>query len=212
MRLNKSDRIVFIGDSVTDAGRKRRCSRDLGNGYPKMVAGMLKALYPELKLTVLNRGISGNKIHNLEERWQKDCINLKPDIVSILIGINDTWHRVGTPSFGDEKALQQFEARYRAILEQTKEQTHAQIVILEPFVLHYPIDRKEWRYDLDLRRTIIEKLADEFAVDYIRLDTLMNEQAHQVGEQTLTGTDGVHPTPAGHRAIAKAWVSMVENN
>lgn len=211
MRLKKADRILFIGDSVTDAGRKRRCSRHLGNGYPKMVAGMLKALYPELKLTVLNRGISGNKVHDLEERWQKDCLKLNPDLVSILIGINDTWHRVGKPSFGNDEALQQFEARYRNILRQTKEQTSAQIVIMEPFLLHYPITRKEWRPDLDLRRAIIERLAEEFAVDYIRLDSLLNEQAARVGEQTLTGKDGVHPTLAGHRIIAKAWVSAVEN-
>lgn len=211
MRLKKSDRILFIGDSVTDVGRKRRCPRHLGNGYPKMVAGMLKALYPELKLTVLNRGISGNKIHDLEERWQKDCLKLNPDVMSILIGINDTWHRVGKPSFGNEEALKHFEACYRTILRQTKEQTNAQIVIMEPFVLHYPIARKEWRLDFDLRRAIIERLADEFAVDYIRLDSILNEQAALVGEQTLTGKDGVHPTLAGHRTIAKAWVSIVEN-
>lgn len=211
MLLNNSDRILFIGDSVTDAGRNRLKSKDLGKGYPKMVAGMLQALYPELQLTFLNRGISGNKVDDLEKRWQKDCIDLEPDIVSILIGINDTWHRVGQRNFGTEAAFRQFEHIYRILLQQISEQTDAKIVMMEPFLLHYPEDRREWRIDLDPRREIIAKLANEFAIHYIQLDELLNEQAKRTGAQFLTGKDGIHPTLAGHRTIARAWLGIVEN-
>lgn len=211
MLLNKSDRILFIGDSVTDAGRNRLKSKDLGKGYPKMVAEMLQSLYPELQLTFLNRGISGNKVDDLEKRWQKDCIDLEPDIVSILIGINDTWHRIGQRNFGTDATFRQFENIYRTILRQVSEQTNAKIVIMEPFLLHYPENRKDWRIDFNPRREIIAKLANEFAVHYIRLDEILNEQAKRTGEQFLTGDDGIHPTLAGHRTIAKAWIEIIEN-
>lgn len=211
MLLKRTDRILFIGDSITDVGRNRLLSKDLGEGYPKMIATILSALYPELQLTFFNRGISGNQIEDLAQRWQKDCLALKPDIVSILIGVNDTWHHVGRPTFGTQAHLQKFEDTYRKILQETCNRTNAKIVILEPFLLHYPADRKAWRLDFDPRREIITNLAAEFATHFIKLDELFNKQAVRKGEEFLTGHDGVHPTLAGHRTITKAWMEIIEN-
>ncbi|UJF15571.1 SGNH/GDSL hydrolase family protein [Jeotgalibaca sp. MA1X17-3] len=210
MELKKNDLILFIGDSITDVGRNREEGNDLGHGYPLMVAGALAATYPELQLQFLNRGISGNKITDLENRWAEDCISLQPDIVSILIGINDTWHHVGTTTFASQDALQEFEEMYRLLLNQVKNKTNAQIVILEPFVLSDPIDRLEWRTDLDPRIQIIRRLATEFAVDFIPLDGLLNSIGMKTSFQYLTGDDGVHPTVAGHGMIAKAWLEAVK--
>lgn len=211
MYLKKEDLILFIGDSVTDAGRKRSDLHDLGKGYPKMVAEILTQRYPELNLKVLNKGISGNKMINLERRWQEDCLDFHPDVVSILIGINDTWHNIGKASFGNKHYLRRFERKYRKLLMQVKEKTDAQIVILEPFVLSDPVDRLEWRVDLDPRIQVIRKLAAEFATDFIPLDGILNAEGMKRGYSYLTGTDGVHPTQAGHKRIAKEWVNCVEN-
>lgn len=209
MNLKKNDLILFIGDSITDAGRNREVSDDLGHGYPLMVAGALSAAYPERHLSFLNRGIGGNKVMDLENRWEEDCIQLQPDIVSILVGINDTWHNLESPLFGTEETIERFETTYRRILEQVKQKTEAQIVMLEPYVLHVPEDRREWRKDLDPRIQAVRRLAEEFADDYIPLDGIMNALSIKTGCPYLTGDDGVHPTVAGHGVIAKAWLDQV---
>lgn len=211
MRLKEHDLILFIGDSITDAGRDRSDSTDLGQGYPLMVAGALSARYPEHKLRFLNRGIGGDKVQDLQGRWERDCLALQPDILSILIGINDTWHNASQGVFGVEAELQTFAQTYRDILMQARERTDAQIVILEPFVLPYPEDRWEWRADLDPRIQVIRQLAGEFAVDYIPLDGRLNALGMKTGYAFLTGDDGVHPTVAGHGVIAQAWLEAVEN-
>lgn len=210
MDVKKNDLILFIGDSITDVGRDREDYDDLGHGYPLMVAGSMSANYPDLQLQFLNRGIGGNKITDLKNRWDEDCVSLQPDIVSILIGINDTWHHYGTKSFASQEALQEFETTYRLLLSRVKKETNAQIVMLEPFVLSYPIDRLEWRTDLDPRIQMIRRLAAEFAVDFIPLDGLLNSMGMKTGFQYLTGDDGVHPTVAGHGIIAKAWIEVVK--
>ncbi|AQS54375.1 Acetylxylan esterase [Jeotgalibaca dankookensis] len=211
MHLKKEDLILFIGDSVTDAKRERSDLNDLGKGYPKMVAEILTQRYPELNLQFLNKGINGNKIIDLERRWQEDCLDFHPDVVSILIGINDTWHNIGKVAFGNKRHLRRFERKYRKILMQVKEKTNAQIVMMEPFVLSEPVDRLEWRVDLDPRIQVVRKLAAEFATDFIPLDGLLNAEGMKRSYSYLTGNDGVHPTQAGHKLIAKEWINRVEN-
>ena len=210
MKLKQNDVILFIGDSITDVGRNREDGYNLGSGYPLMVAGALSARYPELQLQFLNRGIGGNKIGDLKERWETDCLDLKPNVVSILIGINDTWHAIGQDKFATADYLDFFEATYRQLLEDVRNQLDAQIVILEPFVLSEPIDRLEWRKDLDPRIQIVRRLANEFATDFIPLDGLLNEMGMKTSYAYLTGDDGVHPTTAGHGIIAQEWLKRVD--
>ncbi len=211
MKLKRDDLILFIGDSITDVGRNRQEYNHLGHGYPLLVAAALSANYPELQLQFLNRGISGNQIIDLKNRWDEDCISLQPDIVSILIGINDTGNVIGTQDFASQESLQEFETTYRLILDRLKNETDAQIVMMEPFVLSFPEERLEWREDLDPRIQIVRRLANEFAVDYIPLDGLLNTVGMKTGYPYLTGEDGVHPTVAGHGVVAKAWEEIVEN-
>ena len=209
MKLQKNDRILFFGDSITDAGRDKSNAADLGYGYAKMIAESLSGEYPEWNFQFLNRGINGNKIPDLANRLEEDCINLSPTVVSILIGINDTWHRIGSADFGSKEVINQFEREYREVLKRIKEKTNARIVILEPFVLSYPTDRLEWRVDLDPRIQAVRRLANEFAEDFIPLDGLLNAAGMKVGYQALTGEDGVHPTDEGHAFIADAWLKIV---
>ena len=159
MKLEANDTILFIGDSITDAGRDRDDSQHLGYGYPLMVAGHLLATHPRLNLKVVNRGISGDRVSHLQDRWQIDCLQIQPDVVSILIGINDTWHTMGTDASGSNESgsnesMIQFKSKYQDVLTQVKENTQAKIVMVEPFLLPYPAERREWRFDLD-RKSVV---------------------------------------------------------
>ncbi|MBM6614494.1 SGNH/GDSL hydrolase family protein [Desemzia sp. RIT804] len=210
MKLVQNDTILFYGDSITDAGRNRAESGDLGQGYPLMTAGRIQADYPDLNLTFLNRGISGDKVADLKQRLQEDCISLNPTVVSILIGINDTWHIENSTALGSAEVMVQFEQDYREVLKRIKEETEARIILMEPFVLPYPEDRANWRFDLDQRIHIIRKLAKEFHAEFVTLDGPLNAYGIKHSFQYLTGEDGVHPTVAGHGLIAKKWLEIIE--
>ncbi len=198
--------ILFQGDSVTDAGRSREDDAQLGLGYPRLVSSLLSASYPELGLQFINRGISGNRVRDLKARWSEDCLELKPDILTILIGINDCWRRYDRE---DPTSPEQYEEDYRWILTQTQERTAAQIILLEPFVLPYPPDRIAWREDLDPKIQVVRKLAREFKTRLIPLDGLFAEASAR-REPQFWAPDGVHPSPAGHALIAQVLIRELE--
>ena len=204
--LQPGARILFQGDSITDAGRGRQDDNQLGGGYPNAIAAWLSARCPARNLTFLNRGISGNRVYDLEERWTQDCIALQPDWLSILIGINDTWRRYdrNIPSPAEE-----FEACYRRLLDRVKNETKARLILLEPFVLPTPPDRIAWREDLDPRIAAVRRVACDYGAILVPLDGLFAPAAAQRGPAFWAG-DGVHPTPAGHALIAQAWIRAVE--
>jgi acyl-CoA thioesterase-1 len=203
IKLHKNDTILFLGDSITDCGRDRLNPVDLGKGFPALVAAQLAATSPDASLAFYNRGISGNKIQDILARINEDCLELKPDCLIFLIGINDTWHNVDTASFGTAEATQQFATNYRYFLEQVTASGVKKIMLLEPFVLPYPVDRKQWRKDLDPKIHCIRELAAEFRCTYVPLDGLFAERAIAHQASYYTGEDGVHPTIAGHGVIAE---------
>ncbi|WP_165003444.1 MULTISPECIES: SGNH/GDSL hydrolase family protein [unclassified Enterococcus] len=206
-------RILFIGDSITDTGRIREDPADLGKGYPLLLAGKLSVAYPASTFECINRGISGNKILDLKHRWFEDCLSLQPDIVSILIGINDTWHHVDAQKmFGSAKAAADFEKVYREILDELHEAGIRKIVLLEPFVLPEPKDRFSWRVDLDQKIQVVRKLAQEYQTVFVSLDGFLNELGIRDGFSKYTGEDGVHPTITGHEVIANRWLEAVISN
>ena len=204
LELSEKTTILFQGDSITDCGRTESQNPDdsLGFGYPYLLSTMLGADYPEMEIKFINRGISGNRAIDLKNRWKKDCLDHNPDIVSILIGVNDTWRRYDAAN--DPTSAEAYEASYRAILEQTAA-SGAQIIILEPFLLPIPEDRKTWRVDLDPKIHVARKLACEFAAAYVPLDGIF-AAASVDREHSFWAGDGVHPTPAGHGLIAKSWL------
>ena len=116
MFIEKNATILFQGDSITDCGRDRETGT-LGNGYPKYIAGLFNSMYPELNVKFINKGISGNRVADLQERWTEDCINLKPDVLSILIGINDTWRKYDS---NDETSAEKYYNGYKDILTRVK--------------------------------------------------------------------------------------------
>lgn len=204
--IENNAKVLFQGDSITDAGWVREDPNSLGAGYALMTASWFQALYPEKKVTFLNRGLSGNRVADLEARWQKDCLDLKPTWVSIMIGINDTWRRYDS---NDPTSAEAYEKSYRNILKQVKGTLKANLILIEPFVLPVPEDRKQWRIDLDPRIHIVRRLAVEFQAVLVPLDGIFAAAAAQQ-PPAFWAADGVHPSPAGHALIAQSWLRAVK--
>ena len=195
-------RVLFQGDSVTDAGRDRENPANLGNGYPRYAAALLRERFPEREWEFLNLGISGNRTGDLLARWKEDCIDIQPDFLSILIGINDTWRAFDS---NNPTTVEQFEANYRRLLEDVKNHTHAKILMMEPFVLRDTPAKDAWRADLDPKIQVVRRLAWEYADGYVPLDGLFAAACMEQGPLYWTA-DGVHPVEAGAKRIAAAYV------
>ena len=198
--------VLFQGDSVTDCGRDRENAEDLGFGYAVMAASEFSARDPQRNVKFINRGISGNRVRDLRSRWQEDCIDLKPDLVSIMIGINDTWRRFDADSI---TTPEEYERDYRYILNEIRTKLpKTKIVLMDPFFL--PIGDKEgWREDLDPRIAIVRSLAKEFGAVYIPLDGLFAAQ-YIISEPEKYSQDGVHPNWTGHAFIADKFLEYVK--
>ncbi len=200
--LQNNTTVLFQGDSVTDAGRSRVSDRLLGSGYPAKVRSLIKKEYPESSIKVINRGISGNRAVDLLNRWENDCVLLKPDYVSILIGVNDTWRRYDN---NDITPADIFKDRLRKIIELTLEKTPAQIVLLNPFLLDINEKITLMREDLCLKQEAVAALAKEYGTKFIDLDQIFKDAAEKRSPDYYAA-DGVHPTKAGHTLIAKEWL------
>ena len=189
-------KILFQGDSITDTGRIRSDFHDLGQGYPLYVAQILRSAYPDIEFEFINRGVSADKTGDVLARVKEDLIDIKPDIVTILLGVNDTWHHVDDKNWEDGKI---YESNYRAILEAAKK-TGAKIIMMEQYVL--PAKGMEcFHPDIDAKIQITRKLAREYADCFVPLDGLFASAC--VNEDPLFWTEeGVHPTKDGHLLIA----------
>ncbi|XJS10140.1 SGNH/GDSL hydrolase family protein [Aerococcaceae bacterium WGS1372] len=205
VQLQHNDTILFIGDSITDAGRREYFGANLGQGYVSMVAGHLYRQYIPLQLNIINKGVGGDRLADLVQRWEIDCLNLKPNVVSIQIGINDIWHRISAGLPYMETIVQQFKDNYDYLLK-TLKKANIQIILLEPYVLPYPEKRTEWRPYVDKMIDIIHELAEEYGATLVRLDTPLNQAGSHLTYEAITGVDGVHPTSLGHAFIADCWL------
>lgn len=203
--FHDGDLVLFQGDSITDAGRDRENPEHPGCGYAMLAASWFQALYPEKNVRFLNRGISGNRVVDLEARWQTDCLDLQPTWVSILIGINDTWRRYDN---NDPTNAGAYEKAYRRLLERTIAPGNAHLILCEPFVLPVPVDREQWREDLDLKIAVVRKLARQYGALYIPFDGIF-ARAATLREPAFWAADGVHPTNAGHALMAQEWLRTV---
>ena len=202
----KSVKLIFQGDSITDAGRDKRNYRDLGPGYPKYAAEHIKAELSDVDFDFLNFGIGGNKTDQLFDRIYPDGIAFNPDVISILIGINDIWHRYGAARVATTDA--QLELNYRSILEYIKRESHAKIVMLAPFLLDKE-PHEGMRRDLERALPIIEKLANEYADVYIPLNKHFEEALKTQPAPLYYSADGVHPNDNGRAFIGKIYADAV---
>jgi lysophospholipase L1-like esterase len=199
-------KILFQGDSITDGNRiKGRVDLNhiLGHGYQANISARFGADLPERHLTFINRGISGNKVSDLARRWQADTLDLKPDVLSILIGVNDLGSRV---------TAEQYEQQYDQLLADTvKALPKVRLVLGEPFGLPVGGKKDSWekyRADLDVRRAIVAKLAEKYHTALVRYQTMFDEALKRAPADYWIW-DGVHPTFSGHQLMADEWVRAV---
>jgi lysophospholipase L1-like esterase len=207
--LKEGDVILFQGDSITDAGRDRNSegkandSKMLGRGYPSPIAGGLLADHPKLGLQIYNRGISGNKDPDLDARWDKDALDLKPAVLSILIGVNDIWHKLNGKYDGTPEV---YRDGFTALLKRTKDALpKVQLVICEPFVLRCGAVKDNWFPEMEERRAFAEEVAKNAGAIWVPFQKMFDAAVAAGTEPAYWAADGVHPTQAGHALMAQTW-------
>ncbi len=210
--FTKGSRLVFIGDSITDMkwGRNEKDRNHyLGHSFVYLIASRLGVDMPEAGLEFFNRGKSGNKVADLKARWQKDAIDMKPDVLTVLIGVNDV-----SQSRGAGVDLEQWEADYREILSRSREANpKLRLILIEPFVLRVGrLDPEEtwkyWRGLIDRQREIVARLVKDFDAVHVQAQVVFDLAAEQESPEHWIW-DGVHPLPQGHELIARQWLEKV---
>ena len=206
--LQKGDVILFQGDSITDSYREKNLELpnnplSFGEGYAFIAASELLYNNSEKNFQIYNRGISGNKVPQLYERWEKDCINLKPTIVSIMIGINDFWHLKDKIYDG---SLEEFEKGYRELLTITKNKLpNVKLIICEPFILLGTKIKKDWPDEFSKYQRVAKNLSAEFNATWVPFQDSF-DKALEEAPASYWAPDGVHPSMAGSKLMAKIWL------
>jgi lysophospholipase L1-like esterase len=205
--------ILFQGDSITDAGRNREKASvaneqpGMGGGYAWMAAADILVMQPDVK--IYNRGISGNKVFQLAERWKADCLDLKPDVLSILIGVNDIWHKLNGNYDG---TVETYEKDLKKLLTTTKEALpDVKLVICEPFVLRCGAVGDKWFPEFDEFRAASKRVSDEFKTIFVPFQSMFNA-AVKFAPPEHWAKDGVHPSAHGAALMAHTWVSTVAHS
>ena len=203
--FSPNSRILFQGDSITDMNRGRTADPNhiLGHSYAFLIGAKYGSEYPERHLTFINRGVSGNKVSDLAKRWQTDTLDLKPDILSILIGVNDLNGGV---------TAEQYEQEYDQLLADTvKALPNVKLVLCEPFGL--PVGKKKavwdtYQIELAKRQAVVARLADKYHAALIRLQHVFDKATKRAPDAYWIW-DGVHPTYSGQQLIADEWMNAV---
>ena len=205
--------ILFQGDSITDCGRSRENIQpndqaSLGEGYARYAAAMLLARHAELNLTIHNRGVSGDRVTRMADRWQADCLDLKPDLLSILIGVNDTWH--GTGKGGPvEVPLDVYDTTCRKLLDDARvANAGVRFVLCPPFVTRCGAVSDCWFPEITQRQDIVKQLAKDYDAVLVDFQAAFDAALSQAGP-AYWAADGVHPTIAGHMLMADTWFKAV---
>lgn len=211
---NQRKTILFQGDSITDGnwGRNQDPNHILGHGYVYLIAAQLGLEFAQSQPLFINRGVSGNRVSDLYARWNEDAFSLKPDLISILAGVNDAGRIIqGQP----EGATDRFERIYRQLLSETREVLpETGLVLCEPFVLQTAATANgwgQWRSKIDEYGSIVRQLAEEYHTLFVPLQEAFNQAAQNVTAEYWLW-DGVHPTAAGHQLLAREWLKTVQQS
>ncbi|MDO3408318.1 SGNH/GDSL hydrolase family protein [Saccharibacillus sp. CPCC 101409] len=205
-------KILFQGDSITDGNRGRDADPNhiLGHGYAFWIAAELGESLAARRPEFVNRGISGSRVSDLAARWDEDALELRPDTISILVGVNDILMSIATEEGFDRAA---YENGYRKLLERTREALPGvRLVLCEPFILplgHTQSDWEGWRSAADFCGEAVRRLAAEFGAVFVPLQDAF-DRACEIAPASYWIWDGVHPTTAGHGLLAKRWLEVVQ--
>ncbi|MFY0653289.1 MAG: SGNH/GDSL hydrolase family protein [Cyclobacteriaceae bacterium] len=206
----KGTTILFQGDSITDAGRAKdrknaNDPRAMGGGYAFQTYARIQAENPSSNLSIYNRGISGNKVFQLADRWEEDALSINPDVLSILIGVNDFWHMVNGKYDG---TVEIYENDFRKLLNRTKKELpNIKFMICEPFVVWGgKAITERWEKEFPDYQKAARKIADEFDATFVPFQNVFDE-ALKKAPASIWCPDGVHPSPAGAYLMADAWIA-----
>jgi len=203
--LQAGSTVMFTGDSITDC-QHLEIEQPLGWGYPLRVAGEWGLRHPDRPVTWSNSGIAGNKVMDLETRWQRDVLDAEPDVVSVLVGINDVgWHTYAEDGY--VIPVDEYAAGYDRLLAPLAD-SGARLILIEPFLLPLSEDQRKQREDLDPKIQAVRDLARAYDAHLLAADGMFAQLAATTGPE-YWAADGVHPTPAGHAALADAWLRLV---
>ena len=211
--LSADDIILFQGDSITDAHRKKddlapNSSSALGGGYPFFAGGELLCRGAGKNFQVYNRGISGNKVYQLAERWDTDCLALKPNVLSILVGVNDFWHTLVN---GYKGTIETYRDDYKKLLDRTRAALPSvKLIIGEPYAINgvKAVDDK-WYPVFNEYRAAAREIADSYGAVFVPYQEVY-EKAMKSAPGSYWTADGVHPSLAGARLMAEAWMRAVK--
>jgi len=211
-RIWPGSKILFQGDSITDARRSREHASQanrqeaLGSGYAWLAASSLLVQYSSLDLQIYNRGVSGNKVFQLSDRWDEDCLALEPNLLSILIGLNDIWHARNGEYDG---TVEVYERDYHTLIERTRASLpRTSIVICEPFVLRCGAVDETWFPEFDEYRAAARRVAQAHDATWVGFQAMFDE-AIQYAPPEHWAEDGVHPSSAGAALMAQTWLDAV---
>ena len=204
--FQRGQKLVFIGDSITDAGRRTEAYIPYGRGYVYFVASLLSARYPELGLTIVNQGIGGNTVRDLRARWEQDVIAEQPDWLSVKIGINDVWRQV-TGRHAEAVPLDEYTATYRGLLQAAVQRTPAHLIVMEPYVIE-PDRNDPFRSQMDRYIDAVHALAGEFDAVLVRTQAAFDDALARQ-PPAFWADDRVHPGGPGHAVIARAFLRAV---
>ena len=203
IELKKNLKILFQGDSITD-NLRADVTEFIGIGYTRLVSAILRGKFPELGIECVNRAVSGNRTWDLVERWDWDTIHVKPDVCSIMIGVNDCWRRYDA---NDPTTTEDFEKNYRELLTKCKD-NNIKCILIEPYLTFtQEIQHKWFEEDLKFKQEVVKKLAKEFDCEFVPLQSIFEEACKTVPPVYWSG-DGVHPFVPGGYLIAKAILKI----
>lgn len=211
MNIKHKARILFIGDSITDSNRDRNAKpgswNSFGDGYVELIHAYTTGILPKQEFMIINKGNSGDRILDLEKRWQEDVLDLHPDIVTIMIGVNDVWRHFDSVFQQEEQvSIDQFAEIYEKIIRETLTQTK-QIIIMSAFMIESNINDL-MRKQLTEYNAVSKELAEKYQLTYIDIQTLIDQFLIYQSSYILS-VDRVHPSLPGHMIIAEKWLSVV---
>jgi lysophospholipase L1-like esterase len=210
--IGKDEIILFQGDSITDAGRNREKAADansadaMGKGYAWMAASQVLVESPDAGLKIFNRGISGDKVWQLADRWQADCLDLKPNVLSILVGVNDFAH---VHKWKAEGSVEKYESDYHALIQRTKDALpNVKLILCEPFILKVGLVDDTWLPGFAEYRAAAKRVAEKAAAPFVEFQTMF-DRAIKFAPPEHWAADGVHPTTFGAALMARWWMNAV---
>lgn len=211
MKISDGEKVVFIGDSITDCGRGQPIGQygGLGDGYVACVDSLLAACYPERRIKILNTGTSGNRVIDLEARWKTDALDLQPDWLSVMIGINDVWRQFDSALEPDQVLIEQYETVYRSLLAQARPGLKG-LVLMSPYFIE-PNRTDPMRARMDAYGEVVARLSADFDAIYVDVQAAFDRYLEHRPSQSLCD-DRVHPNKTGHMIIATAFLTKIEFN